>query len=198
MSNSKKVLGGIILVAVLAIGGYLVWNTKAKTVAEPVITKADETANWKTYTNAKYGFELKYPETWATVNYDNGAPGFGIAFQSKIDGSGFKIVTDENLSPSQTIKQYLQDGDARSQTAYEGSPSKDIISSKYTFVSNLPAIQREEFWNAAGFKTIITYVKNGTTIYYLQLQPQVNLDAKYTEENQETYNQILSTFKFTK
>lgn len=40
------------------------WEEKCEIVSVPV--KKDETINWKTYKNAQYGFELKYPET-ATI-----------------------------------------------------------------------------------------------------------------------------------
>ncbi len=36
-------------------------SQKAETQASP-LASVDETANWKTYTNSKYGFSLKYPE----------------------------------------------------------------------------------------------------------------------------------------
>ncbi len=34
------------------------------TTSPTSVTKSAETANWKTYTNAKYGFSLKYPSQW--------------------------------------------------------------------------------------------------------------------------------------
>lgn len=36
-------------------------NVQATTQSAP---KTDETANWKTYTNSKFGFEIKYPSNW--------------------------------------------------------------------------------------------------------------------------------------
>lgn len=43
-----------------------VWEEPCETVSAPV--KKDETINWKTYKNAQYGFELKYPETATVVD----------------------------------------------------------------------------------------------------------------------------------
>ena len=78
----------IIVVAVLATGGILVWQkgwigktptltsmkTTQPTITPTVITTPkptaqtqtpqDETANWKTYTNKDYKYEVKYPLDW--------------------------------------------------------------------------------------------------------------------------------------
>jgi len=68
----------LIIIGVLAIGGgvwYLGTQTSTQPVAAPQPTLSptpsvsptpfhvDETANWKTYRNDTYGFELKYPES---------------------------------------------------------------------------------------------------------------------------------------
>lgn len=38
--------------------------TLSPTVSSPSSNPADPTANWKTYTNTKYGFSFKYPKIW--------------------------------------------------------------------------------------------------------------------------------------
>lgn len=60
----------VLLIAVLGIGGYFVYqNYSTKTTPtptpystpQPSSSSTDETANWKTYENSKYGFSIKYP-----------------------------------------------------------------------------------------------------------------------------------------
>jgi hypothetical protein len=43
--------------------------------------QADETANWKTYRNDEYGFELKYPNHWTFSEYQVGN-GIAVGFES--------------------------------------------------------------------------------------------------------------------
>lgn len=64
----------VFLGALFGAAGYLAVNKPAKIqqpqvspAAEPIKSVEGETADWKTYRNEKYGFEIKYPEDW-TVN----------------------------------------------------------------------------------------------------------------------------------
>jgi len=55
----------IIAVAIVAIGGYFIYQYLKQILAPAVNNQqsaADETANWKTYRNEEFGFEFKYPE----------------------------------------------------------------------------------------------------------------------------------------
>jgi hypothetical protein len=65
---NKKILILIIIGVLIVVGGIYWWQkslTKqsAPTPAPPTTTTptSDQTANWKTYQNNKYGFEVKYP-----------------------------------------------------------------------------------------------------------------------------------------
>ncbi len=53
----------IILVAVIACAGILAWQYFG--IPEKRET-GNETADWKTYRNEEYGYELKYPKDWTT------------------------------------------------------------------------------------------------------------------------------------
>jgi hypothetical protein len=55
---NKKLIWGIIIVAVVAGGIY--WINKMSYKATPLVTETD----WKTYTNTQVGYELKYPSNW--------------------------------------------------------------------------------------------------------------------------------------
>ena len=68
----------VFLIAILAVGGYFVYQNKTKPVPQnqPVTSQStptpasDETANWKTYKDSETGFSFKYPgET--NVEIDN-------------------------------------------------------------------------------------------------------------------------------
>jgi hypothetical protein len=63
----------VVIVAISAgvIGYLFAQKSQAPAVApapvattQPAVQTAAETANWKTYSNAKYGFEFKYPSGW--------------------------------------------------------------------------------------------------------------------------------------
>ena len=58
----------IIVLAVVLVGGVLsyqyYWLPKEEVKKSETETPKDETADWKTYRNTKYGYEIKYPNDW--------------------------------------------------------------------------------------------------------------------------------------
>ena len=54
----------IVLLIAAAVGGYLVYSGKINFPQKQIqTTEVDETANWKTYTNNKYKYSFRYPES---------------------------------------------------------------------------------------------------------------------------------------
>lgn len=54
----------ICIVGLAIIAGIYYFNKNNTSVVQPTsqLTAADETLNWKTYTNTKYGYSVKYPD----------------------------------------------------------------------------------------------------------------------------------------
>lgn len=71
MKNSQKILI-VILIVIIAIGGYFTLKTKQQPIAQQIlVTSVDDTVNWKTYINTKYGYEFKYPENVGIINEES-------------------------------------------------------------------------------------------------------------------------------
>jgi hypothetical protein len=63
--------------------------------------KSPDTSNWKVYRNEKYGFQLKYPETWA-VSSSRGTPPEMIYFRGPsrgVIGEALTVAVQVNMNP---------------------------------------------------------------------------------------------------
>ena len=81
MSKQKGIAAILIVILIaLAVGGYFVYtnysnNRTRVNFPQPSSSPADETAkpdsigaNWKTYTNSKYRYVIRYPNDWDVVD----------------------------------------------------------------------------------------------------------------------------------
>ena len=145
-----------------------------------------DTSTWKTYTNAQYGFEFKYPEGWLlrseslkriiVSNFEKPPP---ISEESIKNTADFQIDTRGNLNPNrQTPTSWF--------SSYTKDWEADVLSKNEVTVSTKPAIRIEiaEISRRAHY-----YILNGKDI----------IDISYSVDQpkfKNTYDQILSTFKF--
>ena len=75
----------IILVILIALGAYFgvawsqnLWPLAVDEVVVPTFTPGiDETADWKTYTNSDYGFQLKFTDVWEGYQVRKSGPAIG-------------------------------------------------------------------------------------------------------------------------
>lgn len=194
----------ILIIIAVAIGAYYFGTVKNKTglfsvVPTPITSQAstDDLANWKTYTNEKYGFSIKYPNALNLYNDEKD-------MKDKFKGNSISLLLspksylelDKLTSPYifddgfsifvSNIKLISQEFDA---TTYRVEKVKisDVDATKVTVLS-------EEYKSEA--------VKNGkgSVIYYLD-RGKYRYTLSYATNNlKDGYNymfdQILSTFKF--
>ncbi len=77
----KKIWISIIVIVILAIiGGAFLLMQKPKTSATDVQSSTTQTADWKTYTNTDYGFEMMLPQNWEQRNLTTSNGGILLGF----------------------------------------------------------------------------------------------------------------------
>lgn len=197
------VVGVVILAAGigvdLAVGKYLsssnnnqkpVQKTELP-VASPSVAPTetpDPTANWKTYSNSKAGFEFQYPSDLVLTEISQGGE---IKIKQGNYSSNyfrFDVMDDDSLS----ISDYLIKADKASLLENGAQHSPQGHSAKKTVINGLNVIQREEYLPDSDVTQISTYFKKGPVTISMTMMavPGANRDDSL-------YQQIISTFKFT-
>jgi len=78
LSKTAKILIGVSVLAVILLTGLAWWKvTDSAKEDNPPVTK-DETADWVTYTNDRFKFQIKYPKNWLKVECEQSGPGGAI------------------------------------------------------------------------------------------------------------------------
>ena len=210
-SNFLTILLSVLLVISVSIAAFFAYQTQ-KLVAElrimndevqitpaattePVATESSEvdpTANWKTYTNTKSGFEFKYPTDWDTYQpvVEGGVLRLYVAPKNTINeisdmygrGGGFgggKFFTF-TISEVEEIPNYKSD-------EYEKITSNSfMLSSLKTIRYFKEALQSMPGFDAGDKTETVVFQKDGKN-YLISL-----IDYQY----KTVFDQILSTFKF--
>ncbi len=193
---NKKVFFGIIAVAVLFFGGYFVLyrqdavpvsvvdeQRNLSTTTTPIF---NDISDWKTYRDDEYGFELKYPEDWNFITQ--------VGFQSLSKEEVKEWGTSKNI-----VYTKIQAGKRNSYESFKNKSAYQIIN-----------VEMERELVIDGSKTIVvlfTPKEYPSNLEYYRYNIFIG-DQKYSfdirNENEisksdiETFDQILSTFKFTK
>jgi len=162
----------------------------------------DQTAGWRTYTNTKYGYEIKYPKDWV----------------SSISDTGILLVTPEHEEQNKNNQNILPPvfdfsaGHGSNDWFLENA--KDLTGKEFT---NIKDFFKDAYGNVAeinidgknAYATVVSTSKNDYLVYiemgentYISLTmpyigPQPGLDPKNPKITTEAKN-IISTFKFTK
>ncbi len=173
--NKKFVITVLVLIILGGIAYGTIWYWQKQQLASEVVPTftprpTDDIANWKTYSNTQYGFEVKYPLTKIIVGDFNKNHSINI---TKPQGTDLLQIEFLNKNVDQikneiVSQRYLRITDES--TTFNGSQARKLT--YYPEIGNDP------------YTTILVSYNDGT--------------FKFTHGSSPEYIKILSTFKFTK
>lgn len=201
--NQKGLAPILIIVVILAIfvGGYYLGQQKIKPVpsrptVQPSPGPADETTNWKTYTDTELGFTFKYPDTYFKFQGDSKL-GFFVATLAPEGGDSPKFlgIDDVWLSAGSlsgvntaSLDQYLE-----STSDYASAQKIPITMGG---INGYKVIYTFMVGPAEPLKPQYTYeglVIKDSKLYSVSM---ASWSKNTLDRNKNTFNQILSTFRF--
>lgn len=183
----------LILLVVVLVAGYFAfqyYRLKNQTIASlppvnlPVVSPtalADPTADWQTYTNKIYNYEFKYPDNWYIIpNKDNSVDAGPNSLESLQALGGHGGGVDNPIFIVYSNQNAITDS---------ADGTEKVLSQKNIDVSGIPAISYKVSGSVGFEEATIVLIKSKKLeiIYY----------DKPFQQYQDTFDQILSTFKFT-
>src|SRR3989338_900194 len=182
MSPKEKQIISVIAAVVLLAGGY-VWATKYRTTPPPSPSPQgggkEETGDWKTYSNDKYGFEVKIPADWTVDSSSANELFFYSAFSKKeneartVRCSTVKLLLESDIMEcsQRNLDMYFSTG-----TSGSNATEKEIIN---------------------GIEWLVTEGQNAGWRYESKHNGNVYaFKLTYLPENKAKLVGFLSTFKF--
>lgn len=213
MGNNQKgfivpMLLAIIALLVIGGGGAYIYQSKKAEAPAPVDIETQQSnqieqqintqtlpinmqtndLNWKKYINSQYGFEFKYPTNVTYVEEEiNGVSVFSMLIRGTND-VGLTPTMDINATNLKysTYKDFSTYS-KNTENSLTQCVSKKICKLTYFTVGGLPALQIERTIGTQLSKEVTSF--NGNFIYSIRGE---------TLRNGFSFQQLLSTFKFTK
>jgi len=182
-ANKFKILGGVLGVFVFAgavfgayrLGQRQIQPTPAPSPAVVATPTPDPTANWKTYTNTKYGYLIKYPKNWV-LRPDEQVPD--------------QIVNFKNIEELYRLSSNLSIYSGGAHT--EAPPSAVFSETKPVTIAGKEAM-KEVYEKPYGEEGLFEWIKFSGEQKVGQIAIYKHGEGR---EHSDTLNLMLSTFRF--
>ena len=221
---NKKFAITLVILLLLGVGasyGIWWWGNQNSQVAVLPATP-DPTANWKTYTNTQYGFEIKYPENFIIKDGEKGVSvshGVPYIHSDPCDFRDGTHILNEVVDFNATLKVF--NGNIESAVKANYAFPNDIIESGQ-FKLSQDFVDAYSVGSLNGYRVKIGAEGCGLSTYYFTLDSshalvvsqlttpeRTSLILDYEKflslpgiikpaDEEKIFNQILSTFKFTR
>ncbi len=194
-----NIILGVIVVMLVGVVGYFAFVKKSTPIAQQTPTPTptqtqkpvspmptpDKTANWKTYTNAQYGFEFKYPTGWVANEYSK--LGWSLDLHEATNSKNSVLITEAGLT------NFVSQGSAEKNAEYMNKNKPDGF-------TEIPIGGGEGFYGTisrdlGGLPEADAYLVGKDHIFLMIIG---QYGDKSLAQSESFLNQILSTFKFTK
>ncbi|MCX6719994.1 MAG: hypothetical protein NTV36_02695 [Candidatus Staskawiczbacteria bacterium] len=199
MANSSKTVIGISIFVIIVLSSVGLFILTFLDQEQSNISQA----NWKTYKNDAYGFGIKYPNAvtvnevpadldpfydWNEVDFYNKDKDLELSVSSWANENSYKTLDD------------LVKGEAKMQREGFTSVIPTIPAKNQKFIlDGMPAIKwyyTDEKYDNIGVSVVTLRDKY---FYHIEGKPySEKYISKFTAEEGNLFNQMLSTFKFTK
>jgi len=166
---------------------------KDTAVSAPTPTPTpDVTAAWETYTNSDGGYEFRYPAAWNVVIHPNTEKGALFGPGAALSGSDGSVEPAGILEPGQSLKDFVKKFNQDIESG-SSSETETVFNGQAAIVSILPKSGEGnmEIKNAS--------FENNNDVFNISLLYHADF-AKYPADKAmlDTFNKLLTTFKFVK
>jgi len=172
---AKMILVGIALILLgMLIGVFasgFVPTTSAPTPSPLPVPTATPVPQTQSLESIENNFTIQLPVGWKKQETATEVP-FMFQYQAG-DNSTFEILV-RDLAKGQDLESYLAEQDKISLTAFEGKPSKRILSSTPITLNGLVGVEREEEFLAAGLLGRVIYLPGNSKIFSFSFIPGDN------------------------